>query len=481
MSRDRFRFKCGTIERGRDRSGRGEKGFVLVTLSLLMGLLLAHGTALTIRALGEVRASQRTEALTQAFYLAEAGIDEGIRWLRNQPPPDRRITLPVPSDERIREELQKNGQFIKVELEPDPGNPNSYLKTYLIKSKGSIGDPNAPLATRTVWLKIQTESFARYAYFSNSETTSAGARVWFITGDRIEGPTHTNGIFNMYGYPVFDGPVSSVHDRLNLWGQGPPTTDPVFNGGLTLGIEPIPFPNAPPSDLIQAAQQSGYLFVGDTQVTLVADGTMRVTNRARGWVNQSIPVPANGAFYVSGGTLTVQGTLDGKMTLGADRDIRITNSVVYRDDPANNPNSDDLLGLVAGGDVVVASGAPFDIRIDASILAMHNSFFVEDWNRGSPKGTLTIYGGVIQRHRGPVGTFNSNTGRKLTGYTKDYHYDTRLRSQSPPFFPLTGKYQPIVWKEPDWSDTDSGSSSSSFSPDAGNDQSTGGEWTGEGA
>jgi hypothetical protein len=80
-------------------------------------------------------------------------------------------------------------------------------------------------------------------------------------------------------------------------------------------------------------------------------------------------------------------------------------------------------------------------------MALGNSYIVEKWYSGPPKGTLTTYGGIIQRERGPVGTFNGSTGQKLSGYSKDYNYDTRLMASPPPFYPTTGDYISLSWTE----------------------------------
>jgi hypothetical protein len=45
-----------------------------------------------------------------------------------------------------------------------------------------------------------------------------------------------------------------------------------------------------------------------------------------------------------------------------------------------------------------------------------------------------VFGAIAQKFRGPVGMFNSTTGAKLTGYTKDYNYNDALRYRSPPYF-----------------------------------------------
>jgi hypothetical protein len=83
--------------------------------------------------------------------------------------------------------------------------------------------------------------------------------------------------------------------------------------------------------------------------------------------------------------------------------------------------------------------------IDSTVMALNTSFTVENYNQGSPRGTLHIWGGLIQEWRGAVGTANSTSLQ--TGYLKDYHYDPRVIIQPPPEFPLTGIYARVSWTE----------------------------------
>jgi hypothetical protein len=174
---------------------------------------------------------------------------------------------------------------------------------------------------------------------------------------------------------------------------------------------------------------------------------MRVTNPASGLVDQPVPLPANGAVFINGGNVTVSGTLDGTVSIGTSESVILDDNIAYADDPQSNPNSNDVLGLVAEKNVVVSNTAPYDLSIQASIMALDTSFTVEDWSVGPPKGTLNIYGGIIQKARGPVGTFSSSTGNKLSGYSKDYQYDSRMSGTAPPFFPTTGLYEDLLWRE----------------------------------
>jgi hypothetical protein len=66
----------------------------------------------------------------------------------------------------------------------------------------------------------------------------------------------------------------------------------------------------------------------------------------------------------------------------------------------------------------------------ASLQTLQHSFWVQNYNRGSAMGTLSVRGSMAQRWRGIVGT-----GNGTTGFLKDYSYDTRLKFSGPPYFP----------------------------------------------
>jgi len=453
-----------------------EGGFILITMYLLLAVCLVLLTATITHSFAEIRASQRLQSAGRAFYLAEAGVDQALSWIRAQGAPpvftDERMIFPNGITQPLGPPLVGNDPgpltaangwrplgggglgFYRVSIDPDNNNPVSFIDRYVLQGWGATGildqATNQIVATslRRTRFIVQTTSFSQYAWFTNAETNAAGTPVWFITGARIDGPAHTNGRFNIFGGPVFNGPVSSVAPALNLWGGlGPPTNNPQFNGGLRLGVQapPMPFPTAIPAPLVNAAGNGGRLLKGNTQITLLADGTMQVTNAASGFNNTVLPLPVNGVLYVQGGDVTLQGTLNGQMTIATDQNVRIANPVTYASNPQVDPNSDDLLGIVAGRNVIVAQNAPQNMRIDGSVMALNTSFTVENYTVGPPKGALTVWGGIIQNRRGPIGTFNS--GGRVSGYIQDYHYDNRLLSIVPPFFPTTGDYTPIVWED----------------------------------
>lgn len=200
---------------------------------------------------------------------------------------------------------------------------------------------------------------------------------------------------------------------------------------------------------------------GSTLYGLPAGGTIIPTNTTLVHVSgtneyKSYEGLTNGVLFVDGAINSLQGENHrGKMSIVSTQSITISDDIYYysRDKDKdltedNIANIEDSLGLIAAKDVKIASGAPYDIEIDAIIMALDTSFFYVGW-QNYMKGTLSLLGGLIQKQRGPVGTHNA--GVKQTGYSKEYIYDTRMANPAsgylPPYFPSTGKYEKIWWKE----------------------------------
>ena len=181
----------------------------------------------------------------------------------------------------------------------------------------------------------------------------------------------------------------------------------------------------------------------------------------------------NGAIYCTGDITALSGTIADNYVSGSDivrrnaytvatdvnggNDITITNNLVYNTKPDKTEASDSYDNLhaatvgVLGRNVIIASGAPTNLEIDAQIVAGgenvdDGSFYVNNYDSKTPTGNLNVLGGIIQKQRGPVGTFNSSTGQSVSGYSKHYHYDPRMADNPPPFFPTTGNYDRLSWR-----------------------------------
>ncbi|GAB3597216.1 hypothetical protein GCM10027446_24970 [Angustibacter peucedani] len=199
------------------------------------------------------------------------------------------------------------------------------------------------------------------------------------------------------------------------------------------------------------------------------------------------------------GNVYVEGTVKGRVTIAAENNVVVTNNLALASTATGDaPSGTDIVGLVAANSVQVyhpvqrnrtpsntvgssntgvtcngtndanPTNAPNGVTsvtctwtdkytfgttysditypgqtnasgnrwIYASIQTLQHSFFVQSYAYGSDQGTLSVRGSIAQRYRGIV-------RRGTPGYDKDYSYDTRLRFQSPPYFPQ--------WTNASWS------------------------------
>lgn len=303
--------------------------------------------------------------------------------------------------------------------------------------------------TATSIVIIRKSAFSEFLYFSNSEPM-----IYFITGDTLAGPMHTNGQFHIYGNPVFYGLVSSCSKNWYGWGN------PEFKAGTAFGSPGINLP-IDLSIIEGKAQSGGICFQGETSIEFLADGSFNWTvfhkertGHPPRWQTvidssgNTVISSTNGVIAtVNEANLHVQGTLNGQATVLSDGNIYIEDDVLYNSNPLVDPTSTDMLGLIARQNVIVANNAANrnNCSIYATIMALDRSFTVENYNRGSYRGQLEIVGGIVQEMRGPVGTMWH--GVIKTGYQKKYTYDQRFLTNAPPFYPVFSKNSLVSWYE----------------------------------
>jgi hypothetical protein len=178
------------------------------------------------------------------------------------------------------------------------------------------------------------------------------------------------------------------------------------------------------------------------------------------------------------GDAFVSGTVKGALTIATQNDVIIDGNITYTTTDCGSsfdsmygtttecqynsatgaPN--DVLGLIAFAyvevdrPITVTSGNPTvntecsgsgalavpycdpagtnGLTIDAAILALNDSFAVNNYTLAGTEGTLDIYGTVDQDYRGAVGTFSGTT--LDTGYSKYYLWDSRLEYVNVPYY-----------------------------------------------
>jgi len=221
--------------------------------------------------------------------------------------------------------------------------------------------------------------------------------------------------------------------------------------------------------------------------------------------NETI-IAREAVIWIEGGQVQVEGRVDGRYTVATSGpvsyrmyhdnttilelncNIWIMDDLVYDDTPtlgANAgyvpPGSMNRLGLLSGGNIIVANTAAngkrnslmggTDILINAAMIAMNQSFLIQYWQNSTTdyntpplgttepikgdgrgvtpftgptgnsdiRGDVMIYGSVVQDQRGylkrnTIGPYDISPG---IGYGKDYHYDRNLRTFPPPEWPET--------------------------------------------
>jgi hypothetical protein len=194
--------------------------------------------------------------------------------------------------------------------------------------------------------------------------------------------------------------------------------------------------------------------------TVVRDGVSTTYNgKPDGATHEGIIIYANDDIKSLAGTVQQ----DTQITVSGERDIIITNNVMYQgysSTPSLNASGyNNLLGILSwGGNVRIGTSAPDDINVHAVVMAPHGVFTVDNYDSGSSRGTATLLGGVITDWYGAFGTFSGSSGMR-TGYGRNFVYDNRvLQGMAPPYFPYMDRFtidnpaelaRKMIWREKD--------------------------------
>jgi hypothetical protein len=402
---------------------KNEQGVVLILGLLYSFLIITFLSSFFVILTGGLRQANKATESMRAYYVADAGLANAFMQLRASSSFPASFNVPATSYPVGPDGF--NGSYT-VSITTD----EAVWPTYTLISQGTFGN-----TTKTLTLRVKATSFAKWNYLSNSEISPTWGTLWWVTGMLSDGPVHTNGQLNIAGSPIFQGPTSQTSSSIHYYNGGPPTDNPDFQAGLTLNTSPIYFPTTELLNSIKggAQQAQGISLTGNTTVTLVSDGTMKVTNSAKSWNNKSMAIPANGALYVQDGDVTVAGTLKGRLTIGSNKTVWIGNNIRYSSDPRTNPSSTDTLGLVASTNVTIKQTAPDNLEIDAYIVAITGSFQLENFATGGYKGDMVQFGGLMNNTCGPTGVMDSH-GNIIDGYNQLQYYDRRLQDAAPPWF-----------------------------------------------
>lgn len=439
---------------GLDEGGSALGVVVILSVAMLIGSL-----AIIELATQDASLAARDVTVSRAFFCAESGVEKAVAWLKAQD------DMPDDTVYPFGEDPESFGDGLML-VSIDPTAVGDYM-VYTIRSLATVNGKSSAIE-----VDVTPTSFTDFLYFTD-RNIGVGSPGYFTTGEVIDGPVFVNDELAILGDPVFNDAVRCAGNTILYYNDGSPTSlttysnpphdEPDFQEGCILGVDPMEW----------LAQQARTTIGGLAEITLngnhdvvfgrdtgasVLNGCVSYSKAGKDkWTNLDLDT-FNGIIYVNG-DCNVSGTVDGQVTVVSNGIMNIVDDLVVADSDANGPceGCDDLIGLVAGTRLNVEDNVPnnSDCVIHAHMIAINNAgCLVEQYAMGSPRGTLTIYGGLAQDRWGPTGTgYYDEDGvyHVLTGYERDVHYDWRLRTMLPPGYESIvfsgGGFERLSWRE----------------------------------
>jgi len=127
-------------------------------------------------------------------------------------------------------------------------------------------------------------------------------------------------------------------------------------------------------------------------------------------------VPANGAVYAPQ-TVIVSGQVNGRFTVASNDDVVVAADISYV------TSGDDVLGLVAQSDVLIAQYAPNNLTWRAATIAQTGAW--RSWRTDGSHNRMTFTGSTATNLGGYMAQFRARV----------YQYDATLAYLQPPWFP----------------------------------------------
>lgn len=292
--------------------------------------------------------------------------------------------------------------------------------------------------------------------------------------DVVVGPVYTaDDWINTCGNPYFGGTVSVVGGNGGLPHRPVPTdmdpgcaaSDPEFAGdpGYVVGAARLTLPAAttaaatfhalaPPEYRLIAAEGATVTLtlriVGNETFVDVA-GTTNGQDRSG---PAALRLPRSGVIYVGGAAgqpvhARISGEMVGKLSVYATGDLTIAGDLRYGDfTPADPDRTDSVLGLTAGGAVVIAPAEAGTTRtVHAVLLSVERAVFTQGWDTPTfAPGTaprLAFFGAIAGKYQPVLGGYDAVSGQLVAGYRKDLTWDRRFAEEllQPPYLLSTNQ------------------------------------------
>ena len=382
------------------KNNRGQALILALVVFAVVGVL---STSLLTITSHQARMELRQTDGSILFYGAEAGIEMAryhvkntSSWLENYPTISPITNEPI-GDTRVTVTVT--------------GPVDDF---YTVTSTARWSNSNL---TRTVSIKAKSPvstSMSPYMFFINNAhlNVGSGAEVW--------GDVHSNLNIKIFGGGViFHDDVTASNKVLFYSGATPANT--TFDKGYTEDVAPIPMPDVSAFDNLKAyAVTDNFYYPNSISIEILND-QVSIDGAA------AVPLPTNGVIFCDK-DINIKGTLNGQLTVASMQTINITDNLKYADPTDHDPNTLDILGLIADKDIQIHKDAPDILEINAAMTARTGKVWCK---QGPGKDTLTIKGSVCSHQ---FSDFASPSGRI---YNKiKLHFDNNLLIKSPPYYTL---------------------------------------------
>ncbi|MBU0570282.1 hypothetical protein KKB40_05940 [Patescibacteria group bacterium] len=430
--------------------------------------------------------SNRQVGSERSLHIAEAGVNY-YRWHLAHDPTDYQDGTGGPGPYEHEYTDPQGSPIGKYSLEITPPRAGSSLVT--ISSTGwSYQYPNVK---RKITVQYGQPSFAAYSFLNN-------ASAWYGNGITVSGPIHSNNGIRMDGTNL--SLVTSAKETYHCGsetGCSPPQWRPgVWGSGGDSGLWQFPVPpldfDSISFDLAQmrSTAQTDGLYLAPSgnagyHITFFDDGTFTVgevtgTDYIWGYMVTGVGLGAHGQGgcrrryqIINNETLVgtynvadkpiifvedvlwIEGTLRGRVTVAtASFPIGSSNVWVWIRDNLTYTTYDgsDTLGLISQNDIYFVRDVPNDFNIDAVLMAQQGSIIRHGYwsdcgdNPNAIRDKLTINGSVISYDKSYWNWTQS--GSLVSGFIeREINYDANILYGPPPYFPTSGEYEFISWRE----------------------------------
>lgn len=460
-----------------------------------MGVFMIILGTITSYAFTQAKYGRAILAREQAIHIAEAGL-EYYRWFLAHNPGNLTNGTGAPGPYTYTVNDPEGGVMGSASLTVTGNSQCGVLQNIDIASRGTSNFNT--IYPRTISARYMQRSVAEYAFITNTN-------VWYGSSNTSVGPYISNGGIRQDG--TNNSTVSSALTSFSCdssMGCSPTQTKPgVWGAGSGSALWQYPVSSIDFagmatnfSTMRSLAIASGRYFQHSTvsanhdttgfHIVLKSNGTFdayRVTgttwiygyrsngdcSAAGGWCNDydiitsetllgNYTIPSSCSLVYVEGTLWLEGTLNGKLTIiaadpssGYAPDIILSNNIAYA-------TTDGTTGLtaIAEHSIRLPLTSPDTMNIRGIFVAQTGYFGRDYYLAGYTGGrdsyivqsTLNTTGSVVSSQR-PVSAWTDGSGTVVSGYqTRTNSYDRILAFDPPPFTPAIGTdYHYVLWRE----------------------------------